>query len=103
VFFGAAAADPLTVIIGADSTIYAVVGNTAVLLVYLRVADILSIFTVPGLFWVDLSGRVAGVLLVAEIAVVLTYDLVMVAIQPRGRSASRCLPRPSFSCPRSPR
>jgi hypothetical protein len=46
VSFEAAAADPLTVIIGANSTIYAVVGNAAVLVVYLLVADILSIFTV---------------------------------------------------------
>jgi amino acid transporter len=159
VFFGVAGAAPLTVIIGAISTIYAVVGNTAVPLVYLVVAAILSIFTVGfvamsrhivnsgafysyishglgrvlgvaaafvalpayammqiglfglfgvvasgvlgalglsaswfacalvawavvavlGLLWVDLSGRVLGVLLVAEIAVVLIYDLVMVA------------------------
>ena len=46
VFFGVAGAAPLTVIIGAISTIYAVVGNTAVPLVYLVVAGILSIFTV---------------------------------------------------------
>ena len=38
VFFGVAGAAPLTVIIGAISTIYAVVGNTAVPLVYLVVA-----------------------------------------------------------------
>jgi len=159
VFFGVAGAAPLTVIIGAISTIYAVVGNTAVPLVYLVVAVILSIFTVGfvamsrhivnsgafysyishglgrvvgvgaafvalpayslmqiglfglfgvvasgilgslgigadwficalvawavtailGLLWVDLSGKVLAVLLVAEIALVLIYDLVMVA------------------------
>ncbi|MFG1606194.1 APC family permease [Actinoplanes sp. NPDC049265] len=159
VFFGVAGAAPLTVIIGSISTIYAVVGNTAVPLVYLVVAGILSIFTVGfvamsrhivnsgafysyishglgrvlgvaaafvalpayslmqiglfGLFgvvasgvlgglgitvswfvcalvawgivailgqlWVDLSGKVLGVLLVLEIAVVLIYDTVMVA------------------------
>ncbi|WIM97500.1 APC family permease [Actinoplanes oblitus] len=159
VFFGVAGAAPLTVIIGAISTIYAVVGNTALPLVYLVVAAILSLFTVGfvamsrhivnsgafysyishglgrelgisaalvalaaysmmqaglfglfgvvassvlgavgvsaswvacalvawavvavlGMLWVDLSGKVLGVLLVAEIAVVLIYDLVMVA------------------------
>jgi amino acid transporter len=158
VFFGVAGAAPLTVIIGAISTIYAVVGNTAVPIVYLVVAGILSIFTVGfvamsrhivnsgafysyishglgrvlgvgaafvalpayammqiglfglfgvvasgilqslglradwfacafvawvlvavlGLLWVDLSGKVLAVLLVAEIAVVLIYDLVMI-------------------------
>ena len=167
VFFGVAGAAPLTVIIGAISTIYAVVGNTAVPLVYLVVAGILSIFTVGfvamsrhivnsgafysyishglgrvlgvaaafvalpayammqiglfglfgvvasgvlaalglsaswfacalvawalvavlGLLWVDLSGKVLGVLLVAEIAVVVVYDLVMVA-NPGGGSVS---------------
>jgi amino acid transporter len=159
VFFGVAGAAPLTVIIGAISTIYAVVGNTAVPIVYLVVAAILFIFTVGfvamsrhivnsgafysyishglgrilgvsaafvalpayammqiglfglfgvvasgvlgglgvsagwftcalvawavvallGLLWVDLSGKVLAVLLVAEIALVLIYDLVMVA------------------------
>ncbi|WP_307837895.1 APC family permease [Actinoplanes teichomyceticus] len=159
VFFGVAGAAPLTVIIGAISTIYAVVGNTALPLVYVVVAAILSIFTVGfvamsrhivnsgafysyishglgrelgiagalvalaaysmmqaglfglfgvvssnvlaavglnaswvacalvawaivavlGMLWVDLSGKVLGVLLIAEIAVVLIYDLVMVA------------------------
>jgi amino acid transporter len=158
VFFGVAGAAPLTVIIGAISTIYAVVGNTAVPIVYLVVAGILSIFTVGfvamsrhivnsgafysyishglgrvlgvgaafvalpayammqiglfglfgvvasgilgslglradwfacalvawalvavlGLLWVDLSGKVLAVLLIAEIGVVLIYDLVMV-------------------------
>jgi amino acid transporter len=157
VFFGVAGAAPLTVIIGAISTIYAVVGNTAVPLVYLVVAGILSIFTVGfvamsrhivnsgafysyishglgrelgvaaafvalgayslmqiglfglfgvvasgileavglqaswlacalvawaliavlGMLWVDLSGKVLGILLIAEIAVVVIYDLVM--------------------------
>ena len=159
VFFGVAGAAPLTVIIGSISTIYAVVGNTAVPIVYLVVAAILSLFTVGfvamsrhivnsgafysyishglgrilgvaaafvalpayammqiglfglfgvvasgvlgalginagwfvcalvawglvallGLLWVDLSGKVLAVLLVAEIALVLIYDLVMVA------------------------
>ena len=159
VFFGVAGAAPLTVIIGAISTIYAFVGNTAVPVVYLVVAAILSVFTVGfvamsrhivnsgafyayishglgrvlgvaaafvalpaysmmqiglfglfgvvasgvlealgvtagwftcalvawgitailGLLWVDLSGKVLAVLLVAEIALVLIYDIVMVA------------------------
>ncbi|MEV6349038.1 APC family permease [Actinoplanes sp. NPDC051851] len=159
VFFGVAGAAPLTVIIGAISTIYAVVGNTALPLVYIVVAGILSIFTVGfvamsrhivnsgafysyishglgrelgiagafvalaayammqiglfglfgvvasdvlaavglnapwiacalaawlmiailGMLWVDLSGKVLGVLLIAEIAVVLVYDFVMVS------------------------
>ena len=167
VFFGVAGAAPLTVVIGSISTIYAVVGNTAVPLVYLVVAGILSIFTVGfvamsrhivnsgafysyishglgrvlgvaaafvalpayalmqiglfglfgvvasgvlgalgltaswfacalvawavvavlGLLWVDLSGKVLGVLLVAEIAVVLVYDVIMVA-NPAGGSIS---------------
>jgi len=46
VFFGVAGAAPLTVILGAISTIYAVVGNTAVPLVYFVAALILSLFTV---------------------------------------------------------
>src|SRR4029453_5277910 len=174
VFFGVAGAAPLTVIIGAISTIYAVVGNTAGPLVSLVVAAILSVFTVGfvamsrhivnsgafysyishglgrvlgvaaafvalpayammqiglfGLFgvvasgvlaalglsaswfacalvawalvavlgvrWVDLSGKVLGVLLVAEIAVVLVYDLVMVA-NPAGGSISFATLAPS--------
>jgi amino acid transporter len=159
VFFGIAGAAPLTVILGAVTTIYAVIGNTAVPVSYLVAAAILSLFTVGfvamsrhivnsgafysyishglgrvagvgaafvalpayaimqiglfGLFgvvgsgilaafdvhaswfvcalgawlvvavlnllWVDLSGRVLAVLLVAEIAVVILYDVVMVA------------------------
>jgi amino acid transporter len=159
VFFGVAGAAPLTVVIGSITTIYAVVGNTAVPLIYFVVAGILSIFTVGfvamsrhivnsgafysyishglgrvpgvgaafvalpayalmqiglfglfgvvsagvlealglqtdwftcalvawllvavlGLLWVDLSGKVLAVLLIAEIAVVLVYDAVMVA------------------------
>jgi len=159
VFFGVAGAAPLTVIIGSISAIYALIGNTAVPVIYLVVAGILSIFTVGfvamsrhivnsgafyayishglgrvtgvgaafvalpayslmqiglfglfgsaaseilaalgvtvgwftcalvawavvavlGLLWVDLSGRVLAVLLVAEISVVIIYDLVMVA------------------------
>jgi len=46
VFFGVAGAAPLTVILGSISTIYAVVGNTAVPLVYFVAALILSLFTV---------------------------------------------------------
>lgn len=164
VFFGVAGAAPLTVIIGAISAIYAIVGNTAVPVVYLVVAGILSVFTVGfvamsrhivnsgafysyishglgrvigvgaafvalpayslmqiglfglfgsaasgilaelgfsvswyacalaawvlvavlGLLWVDLSGKVLAILLVAEISVVLIYDLVMVANPARG-------------------
>ncbi|MEV6490850.1 APC family permease [Actinoplanes sp. NPDC051633] len=159
VFFGVAGAAPLTVIIGSISAIYAIIGSTAVPIVYLVVAGILSLFTVGfvamsrhivnsgafysyishglgrvigvgaafvalpayslmqiglfglfgsaasgilgamgftvswyacalvawalvailGLLWVDLSGRVLAVLLVAEISIVLIYDLVMVA------------------------
>ncbi|MFI5495059.1 amino acid permease [Actinoplanes sp. NPDC051859] len=167
VFFGVAGAAPLTVVIGAITTIYAVVGNTAVPVVYLVVAAILSIFTVGfvamsrhivnsgafysyishglgripgvgaafvalpayalmqiglfglfgvvasgvlaglglavgwftcaivawvlvavlGLLWVDLSGKVLAVLLIAEIVIVLVYDVVMVA-NPAGGSVS---------------
>jgi len=167
VFFGVAGAAPLTVIIGAISAIYAIIGNTAVPVVYLVTAGILSIFTVGfvamsrhivnsgafyayishglgrvagvgaafvalpayalmqiglfglfgsaasdilaalglkvgwftcalvawavvsvlGLLWVDLSGKVLAVLLVAEISVVLIYDLVMIA-HPAGGSVS---------------
>src|ERR1043165_6905816 len=75
VFFGVAGAAPLTVILGAISTIYAVVGNTAVPLVYFVAALILSIFTVgfvamsrhivnSGAFYSYIShglGRVLGV------------------------------------------
>ncbi|MFI5910864.1 APC family permease [Dactylosporangium sp. NPDC051541] len=46
VFFGVAGAAPLTVILGSISTIYAVVGNTAVPLVYFVAALVLSLFTV---------------------------------------------------------
>ncbi|MET8154402.1 APC family permease [Actinoplanes sp. NPDC049668] len=158
VFFGVAGAAPLTVIIGSISAIYALIGSTAVPVIYLVVAGILSIFTVGfvamsrhivnsgafyayishglgrvtgvgaafvalpayalmqiglfglfgsaaseilaalgvtvgwftcalvawalvavlGLLWVDLSGKVLAVLLIAEISVVVLYDLVMV-------------------------
>ncbi len=157
VFFGIAGAAPLTVILGSVTTIYAVVGSTAVPVSYLVAAGILSIFTVGfvamsrhivnsgafysyishglgrivgvgaafvalpayalmqiglfglfgvvgsgilasfgfsvswfvcalvawvlvavlGLLWVDLSGKVLAVLLVAEISLVLVYDLIM--------------------------
>jgi amino acid transporter len=167
VFFGIAGAAPLTVILGAVTTIYAVIGSTAVPLSYVVAAGILSMFTVGfvamsrhivnsgafysyishglgrstgvgaafvalpayalmqiglfGLFgvvgsgllaaggfkvgwfpcalaawflvailnllWVDLSGKVLAVLLVAEIAVVLIYDTVMVA-NPAGGTIS---------------
>jgi amino acid transporter len=159
VFFGVAGAAPLTVIIGAISAIYAIIGSPAVPIAYVVVAAILSLFTVGfvamsrhivnsgafysyishglgrvvgvgaafvalpayslmqiglfglfgsaatgilaaiglsvpwyacalgawlvvtvlGLLWVDLSGRVLAILLVAEIAIVLLYDLVMVS------------------------
>jgi len=178
VFFGVAGAAPLTVIIGAISTIYAIIGNTAVPVVYLVVAGILSIFTVGfvamsrhivnsgafyayishglgritgvgaafvalpayslmqiglfglfgsasssilaalglqvgwftcalvawalvavlGLLWVDLSGKVLGVLLIAEISVVLIYDLVMIANPAGGDvSFSTLSPGPLFT------
>jgi amino acid transporter len=178
VFFGVAGAAPLTVIIGAISAIYAIIGNTAVPVVYLVVAGILSIFTVGfvamsrhivnsgafysyishglgrvvgvgaafvalpayslmqiglfglfgsaasdilaafglrvswfgcalaawalvavlGVLWVDLSGKVLAVLLVAEISVVLIYDLVMIAF-PAGGSVSfaTLAPAPLFT------
>jgi amino acid transporter len=167
VFFGVAGAAPLTVIIGSISAIYAIIGNTAVPVVYLVVAGILSLFTVGfvamsrhivnsgafysyishglgrmigvgaafialpayslmqiglfglfgaaasgilaalglnaswyacalvawalvailGLLWVDLSGKVLAILLVAEISVVLIYDIVMVS-HPAGGAVS---------------
>ena len=178
VFFGVAGAAPLTVIIGSISAIYAIIGNTAVPVVYLVVAGILSIFTVGfvamsrhivnsgafysyishglgrgigvgaafvalpayslmqiglfglfgsaasdilaalgfkvswiaaalvawavvavlGLLWVDLSGKVLAILLVAEISVVLIYDLVMIA-NPAGGDVnfSTLSPAPMFS------
>jgi len=75
VFFGIAGAAPLTVILGAVTTIYAVIGNTAVPVSYLVAAAILSLFTVgfvamsrhivnSGAFYSYIShglGRVAGV------------------------------------------
>jgi len=167
VFFGVAGAAPLTVIIGAISTIYAIIGNTALPIVYLIIAGVLSLFTVGfvamsrhivnsgafysyishglgrmigvgaafvalpayslmqiglfglfgaaasgilaalglqvswytcaliawalvavlGLLWVDLSGKVLAVLLIAEISIVLIFDIVMVA-NPAGGSVS---------------
>jgi amino acid transporter len=167
VFFGIAGAAPLTVILGAVTTIYAVVGNTAVPVSYFVAAGILSIFTVGfvamsrhivnsgafysyishglgrvvgigaafvalpaysmmqiglfglfgvvassivaefglkaswfvcalvawglvallGLLWVDLSGKVLAVLLVAEISIVFIFDVVMTT-HPAGGSIS---------------
>ncbi|GAA0449864.1 amino acid permease [Actinoplanes capillaceus] len=46
-----------------------------------------ALVTVLGVLWVDLSGKVLAVLLVAEISIVLLYDLVMVA-NPAGGSIS---------------
>jgi amino acid transporter len=183
VFFGVAGAAPLTVIIGSIATIYALIGNTAVPVVYLVVAGILSIFTVGfvamsrhivnsgafysyishglgrvtgvgaafvalpaysvmqiglfglfgvvasgilgsfglsvgwfpcalaawavvallGLLWVDLSGKVLGVLLVAEISIVLIYDLVMIANPAGGDvSFSTLSPVPLFTAEVAP-
>jgi amino acid transporter len=75
VFFGVAGAAPLTVIIGAISAIYAIIGSTAVPIAYVVVAGILSMFTVgfvamsrhivnSGAFYSYIShglGRVVGV------------------------------------------
>jgi amino acid transporter len=75
VFFGVAGAAPLTVILGAVTTIYAVVGSTAVPVSYLVAAAILAVFTVgfvamsrhivnSGAFYSYIShglGRVVGV------------------------------------------
>jgi amino acid transporter len=75
VFFGVAGAAPLTVIIGALSAIYAIIGSTAVPIAYVVVAGILSMFTVgfvamsrhivnSGAFYSYIShglGRVVGV------------------------------------------
>jgi amino acid transporter len=167
VFFGIAGAAPLTVILGAVTTIYAVVGSKAVPISYFVAAGILSIFTVGfvamsrhivnsgafysyishglgriigvgaafvalpayaimqiglfglfgvvaqgileaagvkttwficalvawglvailGLLWVDLSGKVLAVLLIAEISIVLLYDVIMIA-NPAGGTVS---------------
>src|SRR4029079_7504137 len=46
-----------------------------------------AIVAVLGVLWVDLSGRVLGVLLVAEISLVLFYDLVM-TLHPAGGHVS---------------
>jgi len=46
-----------------------------------------AIVAVLGVLWVDLSGRVLGVLLVAEISLVLFYDLIM-TIHPAGGHVS---------------
>ena len=178
VFFGVAGAAPLTVIIGSISAIYAIIGNTALPVVYLVVAAILSIFTVGfvamsrhivnsgafysyishglgrvigvgaafvalpayslmqiglfglfgsatssilaefgfkvswyacalaawllvsvlGLLWVDLSGKVLAILLVAEISLVLLYDLVMIFNPHNGHvSVSTLSLRPLFT------
>jgi amino acid transporter len=172
VFFGVAGAAPLTVILGAVSTIYAVVGSTAVPVVYFAAAAILSVFTVGfvamsrhivstgafytyithglgrlpgmgaafvalvayslmqiglfglfgviaegilaelgvatswfvcalvawvavavlGLLKVDLSGKVLAVLLTLEFAIVVVYDLVMVANPADGLNVSTLNP-----------
>lgn len=178
VFFGVAGAAPLTVIIGAISAIYAIIGSTAVPITYLVVAGILSLFTVGfvamsrhivnsgafysyishglgrvigvgaafvalpayslmqiglfglfgsaaagilaalgfsvpwyacaivawaivavlGLLWIDLSGKVLAVLLIAEISIVLLYDLVMVANPANGEiTFSTFSPAPLFT------
>ena len=167
VFFGVAGAAPLTVILGAVTTIYAVVGSTVVPVSYLVAAAILAIFTIGfvamsrhivnsgafysyisqglsrvtgvgaafvalpayavmqiglfglfgvvasgileaaglhygwfpcalvawllvsilGLLWVDLSGKVLAVLLIAEITIVLVYNVVMI-LNPAGGTVS---------------
>src|SRR3954452_3336007 len=46
-----------------------------------------AVVAVLNLLWVDLSGRVLAVLLVAEITVVLVYDVVMIA-NPAGATVS---------------
>ena len=46
-----------------------------------------ALVTVLGMLWVDLSGKVLGILLAAEILVVLVYDAIMVA-NPAGGSVS---------------
>src|SRR2546430_5735730 len=75
VFFGIAGAAPLTVILGGVTTIYAVIGSTAVPASYLVAAAILALFTVgfvamsrhivnSGAFYSYIShglGRVTGV------------------------------------------
>jgi amino acid transporter len=177
VFFGIAGAAPLTVILGAVSTIYAVVESTAVPVVYFVAAAILSLFTVGfvamsrhivssgafytyithglgrlpgmaaafialvaysvmqiglfglfgviaegildemgvttnwfvcalvawvavavlGLLRVDLNGKVLAVLLTAEFAIVVVYDLVMVAHPADGFTVSTLNPAGLFS------
>jgi amino acid transporter len=57
-----------------------------------------AIVAVLGLLWVDLSGRVLAILLVAEISVVLIYDLVMIANPAGGDvSFSTLSPGPLFT------
>ncbi|GAA0946007.1 APC family permease [Virgisporangium aurantiacum] len=177
VFFGIAGAAPLTVILGAVSTIYAVVESTAVPVVYFAAAAILSLFTVGfvamsrhivssgafytyithglgrlpgmaaafialvaysvmqiglfglfgviaegilgevgvatnwfvcalvawlavavlGLLRVDLNGKVLAVLLTAEFAIVVVYDLVMLAHPADGFTVSTLNPAGLFS------
>lgn len=46
-----------------------------------------ALVAVLGMLWVDLSGKVLGILLAAEVAIVLIYDLVMVS-NPAGGSVS---------------
>jgi amino acid transporter len=177
VFFGVAGAAPLTVILGAVSTIYAVVGNRSVPIVYFVAAGILSLFTVGfvamsrhivstgafytyishglgripgvgaafialvaysvmqiglfglfgviaegilaelgiatswfvcalvawiavavlGLLKVDLNGKVLAVLLTAEFAIVVVYDLVMIANPADGLSVTTLNPAGIFT------
>jgi amino acid transporter len=57
-----------------------------------------ALVAVLGLLWVDLSGRVLAVLLVAEISIVVLYDLVMVANPAEGHiSFETFSPAPLFT------
>jgi amino acid transporter len=65
--------------------LFGVVGSDILAAAHIRVGWFMCalaawfVVAILGLLWVDLSGRVLAVLLVAEILVVLVYDVVMVA------------------------
>ena len=112
VFFGVAGAAPLTVIIGSITTIYAIIGSTAVPIAYVVVAGLLSLFTVgfvamsrhivnTGAFYSYIShglGRMSGV--GAAFVALPAYSLMQIGLFGLfGSAASGILAALGFSVP----
>nr|WP_203759673.1 APC family permease [Actinoplanes deccanensis] len=112
VFFGVAGAAPLTVIIGSITTIYAIIGSTAVPIAYVVVAGLLSLFTVgfvamsrhivnTGAFYSYIShglGRMVGV--GAAFVALPAYSLMQIGLFGLfGSAASGILAALGFSVP----